>query len=120
VNQFLKEKQWGITGMAAAVLLTEGDDEAIEIVKLLLNDQNDDLRLQAAFVIALWGGGEEALNILEQAYSSSSFENKEKIIEAIGRVGAARSVPFLVDRLQESHQSLRVIAAASLLMVLYK
>lgn len=119
VKLFLQEKKWGITGIAAAVLLTEGDEPALELVKDLLNDKDPIVRLQAAMVLALWGGGEDALAVLEDAYADASFEDKEKIIEGIARVGSKKSLDFFVDKLDEPHQSLRLIAAAGLLMTLY-
>lgn len=121
IRLFLQEKKWGITGVAAIVLLTEGDDQALLLVKELLKDNDPLIRLQAALVLALWGEGEDALSILENAYFSSGYEDKEKIIEAVGRVGSKKSLSFLVDRIQEEpHQSLRLIAAAGILQILYQ
>lgn len=119
VKLFLQEKKWGISGMAAAVLLTEGDDQALDLVKGLLNDPDPSTRLQAAFVLALWGTDEEALSVLQNAYPTASHEDKEKIVEGIGRVGSKKSLPFLIDRLRETHQSLRLIAAAGIVQILY-
>lgn len=120
IREFLKEKKWGITGMASAVLLTEGDEEAISLVQQLLNDPDSEIRLQAAMVLALWGGGEDALAVLQNAYETAVFEDKEKILEGIGRIGAKKSIPFLMDKFNEPHQSLRLIAAAGLIMTLYQ
>lgn len=119
VKHFLKMKTWGITGMASALLLTEGDEESIEVVKTLLDDPTHDIRVQAAMVLAGWGREEPVISILEEAYKDSPRDIKERILEGVGRVGSLKSIPFLVERLDESSQSLRIIAASSLLQTLY-
>jgi len=119
IKQFLQEHKWGITGTASAVLLTEGDDEAIDLVKKLIEDPNSEIQIQAALVLALWGKDEKAIEVLQKSYNTSDRQMKEKILEGIGRVGAMSSVPFLVDGLDESYPTLRMISASSLLLCLY-
>ena len=119
VRAFLKEKKWGIAGMASALLLTEGDESALEVVEKLLGDSNPKVRVQAALILALWGGGENSVAALQKAYESSDREIREKILEGLGRVGLPSSIPFLVEKMQEPYQSLRIIAAAALLECLY-
>jgi len=119
VKRFLQERSWGVTGLASALLLTEGDDAAVDIVTALLADPNKKVRMQAALILSLWGGGEEALSVLEGSYSTADREMKEKILESVGRVGNKQSIPFLIDKLQEPPQTLRIIAAAALLQTLY-
>jgi HEAT repeat protein len=119
IRTFLKEKAWGITGMASVVLLTEGDEAAIELVRELLNDPDQKIRVQAALVLSLWGEGEEAISILKEAYPTADRDMKERILESFGRIGAKSSLPFLTEKLQEPYQSLRIIAAAALLQCLY-
>lgn len=118
VRNFLAEKNWGITGMAAALLLTEGDDTAVEVVENLLNDPEPKIRIQAALILSMWGHDEGAIAVLQNGYAAADRETKEKILEGLGRVAAASSIPFLVDKLNEQSQSLRIIAAASLLLCL--
>ncbi len=119
IKEFLQERSWGISLMASALLLTEGDESAIEHVQNLLKDPSEKVRVQAALILSLWSQGDEALPVLQQAYSSADREMKEKILEGIGRIGSFSSVPFLLDCLKEPFQLLRVIAASSLLQILY-
>lgn len=119
IRSFLKESNWGVTGLASALLLTEGDDQAVDHVQALLNDKDPKVRVQAALILALWGNGEESVGLLEAAYPTADRELKERILEGIGRVGSASSLTFLADRLQEPYQTLRIIAAAALLECLY-
>lgn len=119
IRKFLQEKTWGITGLAAALLLTEGDDSAIDLVENLLNDPEHKIRVQAALILALWGRGEGAIAVLRNAYDGSDKEMKEKIIEGLGRIGAASTIQFLTEKLQEPYQTTRIIAAAALLECLY-
>lgn len=120
VKEFLQERHWGISGIASALLLTEGDDDAVEIVRQLLQDPEQQVKVQAALILALWGKGEDVVQLLQEAYSSADRELKGQILEGIGRVGSESSLPFLAERLQEPYQTLRIIAAAALLECLYR
>lgn len=119
IKNYLQKRQWGITGLASTLLLTEGDESAIELVQQLMNDPDPQIGLQAALIVALWGRGESAVLTLQKAYDTASRETKERILEGLGRIGSPSSVPFLTHKLQESSQPLRLIAAAMLLQCLY-
>jgi HEAT repeat protein len=69
-------------------------------------------------MLGLWGGDDAALNALIEAYAAGHRELKEQILEAVGNIHSPLVVPFLVERLQEPSQTLRLIAAASLLRAL--
>lgn len=119
VKALLKERSWGVTGVASSLLLTEGDPEAADLIKELLKDPSDKVKLQAALVLGIWGRSPDALSTLEQLYPRSSREQKEHILEALGSIGDSRSLPFLVERMNEHQQVLRMIAASSVLRTLY-
>lgn len=119
IKFFLQEKTWGITAMAAATLLTEGDEAALDLVKNLMLESDQQVRVQAALILALWGGGSEALETLSQAYVNADREMKERILEGMVRVSSPEAIPFLLERLEEPNQSLRVMAAAGLILCLY-
>lgn len=119
VSNFLKERMWGITGAASALLLTEGDEEALVLIRELLKDDSEKVQLQAALILALWGNDPHALSTLQRLYFKASHTKKEQIVEALGRIGDFSALPFLVDRLEESHLSLRMTAAAAILQTLY-
>lgn len=119
VKAFLQKRTWGVTGIASALLLTEGDEMALDIVEGLLSDSDKKVRVQAALMLAMWGRGENVIHLLQQEYHQADRELKERILEGIARVGAQSSLTFLVERLKESHQSLRIMAASALLICLY-
>lgn len=119
VKQFLQQNSWGVAGMAATLLLTEGDDQALELVRQLLDDPQKKIQVQAALILALWGRDEQAIMTLEKAYATADRDLKERILEGIGRIGAESSIPFLVEKLQEPSQFLRILAASALLQCLY-
>lgn len=112
---FLQQKTQGITGLASALMLTEGNEEAISIVESLLTNPDKKIKIQAALVLAIWGRGERAIQVLQDAYAESDRTTKERILEGLGRIGSSATIPFLVEKLQEPSQSLRIIAAAALL-----
>lgn len=118
VKKFLKEKNWGISGLAATTLLEEGDEEAVEIVSALLEDNDRQIKIQAALALAMWAKDPVAVSLLQDVYATADRELKIKILEALGQVGTKKSIPFLIDALQDPFPMLRLIAASSLIICL--
>lgn len=117
---FLKRKSWGLTGAAAALLLQEGDETAMEAVRTLLKNEDPDIRLQACLVLAMFGRDESIVRDLQGAYAGADHEKKLHILEALGRIGSAESFSFLVSVLREPFPILRVAAASSLIQSVHK
>lgn len=118
IRECLSERAWEISATAAALLLTEGDESAIDLVKQLLQDPLPRIRLQAALILSLWSREESAIQTLEENYSGSDSELKGRILEGVGRIGSMRSVPFLINVLKEPSQTMRLIAAMALIQCL--
>ncbi len=112
---FLKERRWGVTGVAAETLLGEGDETGIDLVRELLDDPDREIRTEAALVLAIWGRDNTVLPVLIRLYPEADRTLKIKLLEAIGRIGDREAVPFLIERLKEPSQTLRIIAAAVLI-----
>lgn len=115
LKAFLQRKHWGITGVAAATLLQEGDETALEVVRKVADDSDPNVRLQACLVLAMFGKDESVLRVLQGAYPGADHEKKLHILEALGRVGTPESYSFLVGVLREPFPILRVAAAAALI-----
>lgn len=120
IKNFLKKKTWGITGVAAATLLQEGDETSLEVVRQLLDDPDPDVRLQACFVMAMLGREESVLRDLQGAYVSANHERKLHILEAMGRVGNVESFHFLISAFNEPFPILRIAAAAALIQSIHR
>lgn len=118
IREYLMERSWEISATAAALLLTEGDESAIELVQQLLQDTQPRIRLQAALILSLWSRDENAIQALEEGYPKSEWVLKAKILEGLGRIGSIRSIPFLINVLNEPSQTLRLIAAMALIQCL--
>lgn len=119
LRTFLTERRWGITGVASALLMTEGDDEAKESVKKLLNDPDKKVRVQAAVVLASWRDRGRALEILEEAYEGVDRDLKIKVLEAIGHIGSKKQLPFLAAKLNEPYPTLRLAASLAIIQTIY-
>lgn len=115
LKTFLQRKAWGISGVAAATLIQEGDEASLEMVRQLLDDNEANVRMQACLVLAMFGKDESVLRELQGAYATADHENKLHILEAIGKVGNAQSYSFLAGVLREPFPILRVAAAAALI-----
>ncbi|MBI5345895.1 MAG: HEAT repeat domain-containing protein [Chlamydiae bacterium] len=118
IKSFLKQKSWGITGVAAATLLQEGDSEALQIVRQLLKEDDKVVRVQAALVLAFLGKDETVIPILENAYFEAERDMKLYILEALGHIAEIESYPFFVKVLNEPFQALRVVDASSIVQAI--
>ncbi len=119
VKGYVKNESWGITGAAVAVLLQEGDEGAMSVISGLLKDEDPQVRVQAAFILAMMGNDSSAIKVLQEVYPKMTREIKIQILEAIGHVGNWDSIPFLIDILSEPFQLLRVVAASAMIQCLY-
>lgn len=119
LKSFLQKKSWGVTGVAAALLLQEGDAGALEMVRGLLEEDRDaNVRLQACLVLSMLGHDESVIFDLQKAYVHSDHEQKLQILESLGHIGSTESLPFLVGVFEEPFQILRVAAAACMIQSL--
>lgn len=118
VKKYLKSSDWGVMGSAAATLLQEGDEQALELVEESMHDRDEKIRLQAALVCAFIQRNRDATEILQNTYKTVNRETKEHILEALSYIGDPKSIPFLLDILCEPFQNLRVIAASALIQCL--
>ncbi len=119
IKNFLQENKWGVSAMASLLLLSEGDESAIDLVKHLTKDPDEKIRIQAALVLSLWDSCGEGLSMLQEFYPTADREMKERILEGVGRIGSTASIPFLLECMNEPFQSLRIIAASAMLQTLY-
>lgn len=115
IKSFLEQRTLQTTGIVIALMLTEGGSDSLDIVRPLLQDPDPKTRTQAALILALWGREESVIKELETIYETGDRRAKEKVLEGLGRIGSKRSIPFLIERLGEPQQHLRMIAAASLI-----
>ncbi len=119
VKGFLKQQHSIVAGTAAVTLLQEGDDSALALVKPLLKDPDDQVRVQAALILAMLGGDPSAIEVLKESYATARRDMKVHILEAIGHIGDPSAMEFLVEVLKEPFQGLRVVAASALIQCLY-
>lgn len=115
---FLKKGMWKLTGLAAEVLLEEGDQAAIDLVKELLRDPDDQIRVEAALVLASWAKDGSSLPTLLAVYPKANREMQVKILESLGRIKNKGAISFLLNRLRDPSQMIRLVAASVLLQTL--
>ncbi len=120
VESFLKKGEWSVIGSAAGVLLEEGNEAEIEVVRSLLHDPDEEVRIEAALLLAYWGRDPAGIDELIHAYPDASREAKIRILEALGKSGHPKAIPFLVEILGAPFQVLRIVAASALIQCLYQ
>jgi len=119
IKNFLTHHVLGITYMASVMLLEEGGEGVIDVLRNLMKDPDQNVRIQAALALAFAGEGDEAVCVLQEAYHTMDRNLKVHILEALGYIGNERSVSFLIDLLEEPHQVLKVMAASALIQCVY-
>lgn len=115
---FLQKCVKELRGVGMTLLLTEGEEEGMDLIRECLYEKNPQVRISAALLLSLWGRDPEALQTLYEAYGTAPRPLKEIILEGLGRVGDAGSLPFLVEQMSSNSSNLRLIAASSLLITL--
>ena len=118
IKELLQNETWGSAGAAALTLLEEGDEESLLVVQELLDDPDQKIRVQAAFILAIFTQDMRALAILQEKYPVLDREMKMHVLEAIGHVGDSSCIPFLLQILKEPYLMLRVMAASALIQCL--
>lgn len=118
IQKFLRLRNFQVTGIALALLLTEYSEDAAELVRPLMEDPNYQNRAEACVLMALWSGDQSMTETMEQLYSLADRKRKEFLLEAFGRLSGTESLPFLVERLGEPYPTLRMIAASSIIQCL--
>ncbi|MBI3237189.1 MAG: HEAT repeat domain-containing protein, partial [Chlamydiales bacterium] len=119
VRDFLQRQAWGVMESAAFTLLQEGDEEDLTVVRDLLSDPDEKMRVQAALILGMAGGDPEAVKVLQQAYPHMDRQVKIHILEALAHIGDPQSIPFFLEIFKEPFQVMRVIAASALIQCLY-
>lgn len=119
LQQFFEHPSAELVQAAAAALVQEGSEEALEALKRWMHSDtvSESLKLGAALVLA-YAGEEEALDKLEQLYPKLGKEEKLMVIEAIGHIKGKGGVQFLLGVLDESAHILRIAAASSIIQSL--
>ena len=119
IKNFFKERSWGISATAALLMIQEGNDHALDVIKNLLNSEILEVRVQAAFVLAIMTQDSKARAVLQEAYTIAPREMKEQILIGIGAIGSRDSLHFLCSVLDESSPVLRLRASGAILQCLY-
>jgi len=119
VKNFLKSGQAQLVGSAAGTLIQELEEEGVEALKFLLKDPEEEVQLEAALILAIWGKEGSGIDLLMKAYPEAKRERKIQILEALGHSGSPAAVPFLLEVLGEPFQVLRIVAASALIQCLY-
>ncbi len=114
LKNFLKLKSWQVTGTAMVILLQEGDEESIKNLKKLLKDNDKDVQIQAAIILAMIGKDETCASFLQDIYNTSDYERKVQILESLGSISKKNDTSsFFVKVFNEPFQILRVVGASS-------
>ncbi len=125
VEKLLKAGNLTSTRVAAAALLNQCEQEKaeglVEFLETVLKEEKGDMQLQIALLLQQMQAGKEASKLLFSQYKQASYSMKMQILESMGSLSITEdSLSFLLEGCKEPFQSLRLLAAASLLQSLYE
>lgn len=119
IKTYLKASPRGLSFAASRALVEEAAEDSIDIVKLLLEDEDESIKVQAALVIGMLGESDKACEVLKKAYPKVDRELKIAILEALGHMGHKDSIPFLMNLLDDPFNMLKIVAASSIIQCIY-
>ena len=119
IKSFLNNNMLGISYTAANLLIGIEGQRALDIIRDFLEDDDKDLRLQAAIVLCVNGERGEVLEILEGLFHEVDRNRQVEILQAIGSVGAKESIPFLLTLLDEPYATIRLLSSAAMIRCAY-
>ncbi|MCB1135535.1 MAG: HEAT repeat domain-containing protein, partial [Chlamydiia bacterium] len=115
IEGMLNSRLSQVSALALYEVLSEGDRAQIEGLSALLDSPKQQVRVQAALLLALCGRDPTAREVLEEAYPEADRPSKERILEGLGAIGDSASLPLLLSALEEPFETLRIIAAAAVI-----
>ncbi|WP_404665080.1 HEAT repeat domain-containing protein [Rhabdochlamydiaceae symbiont of Dictyostelium giganteum] len=118
IKSMLMQESLEVTALAASILFQEGDEDVTLLLQELMHDSNLLVRVQSALILAVFKKDPDALKTLQVLYEHVDYEIKIQILEVISQLGSKEMLPFLLDRLEEPFQLIRVIAASAIIQCL--
>ena len=115
-EDFFAEKKLGISGVAAATFLQEGDETALEMVRQLMDDPDAKCSAPGVSRAGDVGKEESVVRELQNAYAGADHEKKLHILEALGKDRQCRDVLVFSSSGSMSHSPFSAIAAAAALI----
>ncbi len=118
LKNFLKYSVTDVMPFVMSLLLTEGDEEAVHIVRGLMQTEDKQVRSYACLLLALWDNDAEAIKELQRLYYLCSRSMKERLLQGMGEIGDETLIAFFVEQMSRGSMNIKVIAAVSLLQTL--
>jgi hypothetical protein len=101
--------------LAMELSLTEQLYNHDDLLKEMLDSENEKVKLEAAILLAHLRRDKEVIRLLHQSYEQVDYKRKFRILEALFAVAEKESWDFLESTLKEPYGQLSYIAAAGLL-----
>lgn len=118
LKNLLMKKEAMVTFYTLGLIMQE-ELEHFDDLKELSEDKDPDLAMAAAMALAFIGKEPTLAKKLEKLFEQVDFENKIRILEALGAIGNKESIPFLIQVMQKPFSSLQIVAATALIQTLY-
>jgi cyclophilin family peptidyl-prolyl cis-trans isomerase/HEAT repeat protein len=110
---YLTSPDDGFRARAVAAIGRLQDGRCLDNVIKMLDDASDYVRIEAAFALGQIGQSAAEKPLIDVIHSNELIEVKVRAVEALGKVGAERSIPVRSNLLKNDNSALRAEAALS-------
>ncbi len=115
ISDFLETHHSNAALASMPQFIRAGSAQLLDLICSFFDHPDLNKRIQAAALVAMLKKEEKALQILYDAYPQVDRRLKEMIVTIVGQIGAKDSIPFLMEAIYEPSQSMRIVAASSLM-----
>ena len=119
-EDLLKKKSWGPLLEGGSLLFLQVGPKSVELAKRLSMSFHEEVRIQAAGILAALGCRREALDILEMSFPSATFEGKMALLAILPNFPFDEALPFLISSMKEKSVLIRTRASGLFLLMKYR
>lgn len=118
-EEVLKKKAWGPLLEGGTELFFQVGPKSLNLARRLSGSLHEEVRIQAAGILAAMHCEKEALEILKQEAPIASFDGKMAILALLPQFSMEDAVPFLTTAMKDTSSLLRTRAAGVFLFMKY-
>ncbi|MFQ5864805.1 MAG: HEAT repeat domain-containing protein [bacterium] len=110
---FLNSPEPKIRARTVEALGKRQDPKCLHALLKMLNDANQNVRLETAFALGQLGNSDAEEHLVERLNTEEVLDVKIRIVEALGKIGTDKTFPVLIELFKASDAKLRSEAALS-------
>lgn len=118
-GEVLKKKAWGPLLEGGSELFFQVGPKSLALARKLTGSLYEEVRIQAAGILAAMNCQKEALTLLSQEFTTATFDGKMAILALLSPFTLEEASPFLTTAMKDKSMLLRTRAAGVFLFMKY-